>query len=98
MASYEVAKVCPRCKHTGKLVGKKREGRTTVHVFECITPRCKWYETTWIVGLNPDGTVQEREAGIKEFPKRSFSDGKQYIEQVKREMERPTGPPGNQLR
>jgi hypothetical protein len=34
-----------------------------------MNSNCRWFETGWVVQVNPDGTVPERKPGEKEFPK-----------------------------
>lgn len=64
--TYEEATRCPKCQQPGD-VGKKvpaeasiREGiriGTMIHTVFCRNDRCKWFNTCWMVQVNPDGTV-----------------------------------------
>lgn len=61
--SYQEAIQCPRCGLTGKDDGKRSvDGGTRgaqLHIRRCMNPRCKWYDTTWTIQVNPDGTVPD---------------------------------------
>jgi len=64
MASYEEATRCPKCGNTGELVSKHPAGTdlprgTMAHVLMCKTELCRWYNTTWLVQVNPDNTVPD---------------------------------------
>lgn len=57
----EEARRCPKCKKPGEV--RKTEpaknmptGTKIQHVF-CVTDRCKWFDTPWMVQVNPDGTI-----------------------------------------
>lgn len=73
MANLDDALHCPKCKQPGNPVASHNstgaKGQpVVVHSVKCENERCRWYDTTWIVQVNPDGTVPERKAGEKEFP------------------------------
>jgi hypothetical protein len=58
--SWEEATRCPKCGHPGKDEGwkpGKRRG-VKVHSIRCeSTELCPWYNTTWLVQVNEDGTI-----------------------------------------
>ena len=63
-ASYQEAIVCPECKMTGnvrlKRVAPKQAGLprgTMVHSVYCENKLCSWYNTAWMIQVNPDGSV-----------------------------------------
>jgi len=69
--SFESASSCPKCSNAGKEISAQKSSRgSTVYVFACVTEVCRWYNTTWIVQINSDGSIPERRPGDREFPKR----------------------------
>jgi hypothetical protein len=56
------AKQCPKCKQPGELedkaVAKNSDGSKVVNVY-CRNPRCKWFNTPWLVQINADGTIPD---------------------------------------
>ena len=73
MTTFEDAKRCPKCDRPGKDLGGKPAKRpgVKVHTIMCETELCKWYQTTWLVQVNEDGTIPEAysQVGKKQFPK-----------------------------
>lgn len=69
--TLEEARSCPQCEEPGREIGKKPvkswddrgfriPGRTPgaqLHEFMCMNSRCRWFETTYFVQINPDGTI-----------------------------------------
>lgn len=69
----EQAGTCPRCLKYGKPVGKQPGPRgSTVWVYECVTPGCRWEGTRWVVQVMRDGTVPIRQKGEKDFEPRKL--------------------------
>lgn len=77
--TWQEAIACPRCGFTGdeavremKTVtpaeGVTRGGKT--HVFYCRNSRCRWYNTSWTVQVNPDGTIPDP----KQYRPKQFTD------------------------
>jgi hypothetical protein len=73
MPTYEEAKRCPKCKQPGRLKSVENpivspEDRVRfdiqrgakVETYVCINERCRWFETGWVVQLNPDGSIPDR--------------------------------------
>lgn len=60
----------------------------------CKNSRCKWFETTYLVGINADGTIPERRHEKEYHPLDSNSKliGKRYLDMIEEEENRPTGP------
>jgi hypothetical protein len=77
MTTYEETKLCPKCGEPGELTSQTpalsralRPG-TTAHIFYCRNEQCKWFDTWWIVQVNPDGTIPPPNYGqgqAKQFP------------------------------
>lgn len=72
--SWEEAIRCPKCDKPGKDEGWKpgRRRGTKVHTIRCVsTELCPWYNTTWLVQVNEDGTIPQAysQVGPKAFPK-----------------------------
>jgi hypothetical protein len=61
--SFEEARRCPKCKLPGEdrstqpARGAGLQRGTTVHMVYCVNDRCTWYNTCWVVQVNPDGSV-----------------------------------------
>lgn len=60
--TFEEAKRCPQCNQPGedrKTIAAPPDlpRGTTVHFIYCGTKLCPWYNTPWLVQLNPDNTV-----------------------------------------
>lgn len=59
--TLEEASRCPKCEEPGRYAGERslgphgRQGKAKI--FECENNRCKWFGTTWIVQVGPDGTI-----------------------------------------
>lgn len=62
LSTYENAKKCPKCGQPGK------EGRsfqapasfprgTKIVMIVCMSQLCPWFDSPWMVQVNPDGTV-----------------------------------------
>lgn len=94
MASLDDASRCPRCQNQGQETSKKKERKFTNVVFTCKNPRCRWFETTWVVSVNSDGSITERTEKPSDFPplpkSRTFAD--EYLERLQAELNKPTGP------
>jgi hypothetical protein len=97
--SFEEALRCPRCelrddhvKEEDK-VSKSIRGATILTVY-CRNPRCRWYNTSWTIQKNADGTIPppllRRE---KRFPELPSSGGKviQALEEQVRLEQEPGG-------
>lgn len=61
--TYEEASRCPKCSKPGNTRRKARaSGRgirpgTEIHHIYCENELCPWYNTCWMVQVNPDGSV-----------------------------------------
>jgi hypothetical protein len=94
--TVDEAKRCPKCQHPGKQVASRytvnaKRARVSVLTFECETEVCPWFETTWIVQVNPDGTVPVNAPGPKSFPDVSpdtISRGAVLLDSIKQEEAR----------
>lgn len=66
MPTIEEAGRCPECGFPGRNVSTTvvrspdLAPGTQAKIFECVNDRCSWYKTTWVVQVNPDGTIPER--------------------------------------
>ena len=63
-ATYEEATRCPKCEQPGEVKIKQEAPKqarlpkgTMIHTVYCFNDRCKWYNTSWLVQVNADGTV-----------------------------------------
>lgn len=83
MASWAEASRCPKCEAPGEDIKTNRIPNATVHTLRCPTEGCRWYNTTWIVQINSDGTIPEYVPGPKAFPapsKEELAAGKAHLE------------------
>lgn len=70
MTTFEEARRCPKCENPGADVSKRRGPLgSTIHVIECKSSRCKWFNTTWLIQVHQDGTIQEATEHEKFYPK-----------------------------
>jgi hypothetical protein len=68
--TYEDRKHCPKCKEPGEetksiQVPGLPKG-TTVKTIYCRNERCRWFDTCWMVQVNPDGSVPPPKDHTKE--------------------------------
>jgi hypothetical protein len=63
-STYEEATRCPKCGNPGNVRKKTAAPReanlprgTTIHHVYCEHELCPWYDTTWMVQVNADGSV-----------------------------------------
>lgn len=70
--TYEEAKLCPRCGMPGEEVSQvPSPKRSIVHVIYCRNSECKWFNTSWLVQVNADGSIPTAEHQLterKKFP------------------------------
>lgn len=60
--SFEDARRCPKCDELGHNAGKQRgPNRSTIHTFTCRNEKCPWNGTGWIVQVNNDGSIADRD-------------------------------------
>jgi hypothetical protein len=65
--TWEEAKACPKCKLTGEQSKNPKFVRTAegvtrgarLYTFTCRNARCRWFNTSWEVQVNPDGTIPD---------------------------------------
>jgi hypothetical protein len=65
VVSFDTARKCPECSHTGKLLHSNAILGGTVHKLECMNPVCPWFQTFWFVETNANGEVQVNEEATK---------------------------------
>jgi len=61
MATWEEARHCPKCSEAGEAGGARasaKPGVKAVTVY-CRNERCNWFNTGWIVQINPDGSIPD---------------------------------------
>jgi hypothetical protein len=74
MATWEEASKCPKCGEPGEETNRSAavvSGRPTgsVITLTCRNERCQWLNTSWIVQVDRNGTIPERQGGgDKQFP------------------------------
>lgn len=60
MTTFEEAKRCPKCEQPGRETSAHHGSYgSTMYVIECANKRCPWYNTSYIVQVNADGTIPE---------------------------------------
>jgi hypothetical protein len=89
--TFEEAKECPKCHRPGKEDGVRagRRRGVLVHTIRCMTQLCPWYNTTWLVQVNEDGSIPEAysQLGAKQFPKVSQQTETRINEALQRQLE-----------
>jgi len=101
------AKLCPRCKLPGEETAKiptRKRGTYALHMM-CRNERCKWFNTGWLVQVNPDGTVpdpvdhkQSREPGFFQNLGRPDPALARRIEHIaENQLEQETQPGGGEI-
>lgn len=107
--TLEVAKACPKCKLPGREVstvpvptGPDSDIRpgTKAKVIECMNNECTWYRTTWVVQVNPDGTIPIPHRKEKQFHLSStfLQRGRELVEATERQLELETQQGGAEIR
>jgi hypothetical protein len=62
--TYEEACKCPKCGLPGDVRSKSpargasRPG-AVVHMVYCVNDKCVWYDTSWVIQVNSDGSIPE---------------------------------------
>jgi hypothetical protein len=59
--SFEEAKLCPKCGNAGDVGARRPSDLPGVDVITitCRTATCRWYDTGWLVSINPDGSIPD---------------------------------------
>lgn len=63
--TYEEAKRCPKCQEPGEKTKEevaRRVPGARLHTIHCRNSRCSWYNTPYIIQVNPDGTIPRPDA------------------------------------
>jgi hypothetical protein len=99
--TFEEAKLCPKCRRPGDdrktTMERNSRGRLVeVHLIYCTTKLCRWYNTSWVVQVNEDGSIPEAytQLGDKKYPKISQEMGSKIEENILRQLEAETKPGG----
>lgn len=79
--TYEEAKRCPKCEQPGEKTKEEPARRVPgarLHTIYCRNPKCKWYDTPYIIQVNADGTIPppnaHRDRLFPGLPERSDAD------------------------
>jgi phage FluMu protein Com len=92
--TYEEAKRCPKCREPGRDTGVTRRGPrgSVIHTIECANPRCKWFNTAYIIQTNPDGTIPppttDRDKSFRPLPPRSDAAVDEQMQRMLRDQQR----------
>jgi len=107
-STYEEATRCPKCKVPGQVTSKTpargdaRPG-TTVHMVYCRNDQCQWFDTNWVVQVNPDGSVpppQNHGAHNKNYPMSRAvvpDEDQRVVDSIRKQLEAETKP-GSEVR
>jgi hypothetical protein len=104
MTTFEEAKRCPKCELPGEdkstTAAKNSEGKPVkVHMIFCRNSECPWFDTSWIVQVNPDGSIPEAysQLGPKQFPKVSGEMETKIRESIEAQVRAETSPGGAEI-
>lgn len=91
--TFEDAKRCPKCDKPGRIHQEFPRGPHTVYTIMCETELCLWYNTTWVVQVNADGSIPNRDRELaprqpKTFPKVNFRRGQEYLDSIEDDEQR----------
>jgi hypothetical protein len=102
--TFEQAKRCPKCDLPGEDMGatpttNARGMPVKVHSIFCRNPECKWFNTSWIIQINPDGSIPKpyEQLGRKQFPKVSPEAETKITESIQAQIAAETQPGGAEL-
>lgn len=81
--TFDEARRCPRCEELGNTESSRPGPQgSKINVIRCLNNRCRWYDTTYIVQVNADGSIPKpttnRHKDFPELPKRSNEDVERY--------------------
>lgn len=103
-STLEEASRCPRCKEPGKFDGERSLGAQSgatrgakLKMFMCMNQRCRWYNTTWSVQVNADGTIPP---ALLNRPKQFTAlpdDGGRVLRNLERQLEMETRGGGGEV-
>lgn len=103
--TFEEAKLCPKCGKPGEDVRvfdrKNSMGKpVTVHTIYCRVELCPWYNTSWLVQVNEDGTIPDpySQLGPKQYPKLSEESVTRVQEAIQTQLDQETKPGGSEVR
>jgi hypothetical protein len=67
-STFDEARRCPKCDVLGADESQRPGPHgSRLHVIRCRSPRCKWYNTTYIVQVDRDGTVAKPDSDRQKF-------------------------------
>lgn len=103
--TFEEAKKCPKCGLPGddasqQPVQAARGKRAVAHVIYCRNRLCKWFDTSWIVQVNEDGSIPEEYAGMgpKKYPALSQESQSRVEDAIRAQLDAETRPGGSEVR
>ena len=90
--TWEEASRCPRCGHPGHDIATRPTQRrgTMAHTLRCESSElCPWYNTTWVVNVNEDGSIPApySQVGPKAYPRVSQETLTRIDEAIGRQLE-----------
>lgn len=107
--TLEEAKRCPKCSQPGdhRLTTTPRNvkpGTRMLHVF-CTSPLCSWYDTSWVIQINPDGSIPDASMKAlredqKVYPKLQpiGNDEERILNAIEKQLAQEQKPGGGELR
>lgn len=95
--TYDEALRCPRCSQKGQDISKTNGPHgSKIHSIMCMNTRCRWYNTSYVVQVHADGTVQpptlSRDRHFPKLPDRN------NVEAQMQELYDQTTRPGTEVR
>ncbi len=93
MTTFEEAKRCPKCDNPGEDMGVKKinkDGRRVqIHTIMCKTTLCRWYNTSYLVQVNEDGSIPEAYGQNlkKQFPRLSAESESRVLDALRQQQQ-----------
>jgi hypothetical protein len=102
--SYEDAARCPKCFKPGEKTAQRHVPRqltanrmpAMLHTLTCRNSVCPWYDTSWFIQVNDDGSIPKEETNRTEekiYPNRGASPARkeQALARLRRQLHDETG-------
>ena len=97
--TFEDAKHCPKCDMPGEDVSSQpgrdsKNRQVLLHMIFCRNDACPWFNTSWVVQVNSDGSIPQpySQIGEKKYPLVSPETATRIEESIQRQLAAETQP------